>query len=442
MPRRALVPLTVLLSIAFLLGRPMEASAADRWIRCRGDGTADPVLSASSQPSTARLRVADLLPDPSERFGRSLNFKLELLDQEDFFIQEVTLPSGRNGEDRDTLIFRPNPDRYLAKGTLTLDLSKLFQSPSELKTAYETVQELPEAFDTAHDPLAVERARGEVTDLFAWARPKDRWKRLLSGISVYAAVADRPTLSNGSPLPEPILAEDRYNQTYGLKIDPSKWFVTASDRASAFAATEAYARAYGKPDVLKVVQPCSGQVDRRCLDSLSEIAGPQTYLWALLPVFELKSVDQFDFIQTGQRFLTGSFQDKTLETYTLTWDLGRAFGAATERAAAAKLIAALEKVRALEEPSIDWQRNRRIPVAPDELIYLQFSGKGGLSPTSWKVASDNCGGEEGEVFGGTSFSKGGLLAGYPLEVPMGCQFTVTLRDAVGQEDLLTCTVAP
>lgn len=442
MSTRTSPSIVVVIPLILWLNGSGPASAEGSWIHCSPTPTTvEHSSSSDSSTPSAKLEVKDLLPSPSELMGRALKFKLELLDQEDFYIEEVTLPSGRGGEERDAMVFRPNPDRYLWKTTLSLDFSKLFPSAAELKAGYEGVAAHSKWIDRSADPLSLERANGELVEYFAHARPTDRWKRFLSGISAFVAIADRPALQDGAPLPRPVLEEDDYDETYGVKVDPAKWFVDVSDWAAAYSATLAYAKAYEKPEVLRFEHPCSEQIDRRCLDGLTSLAGPRQILAAVLPVFEVKSVDQFDFVQAGKRFISTSLQDSTLETYTLTWDLGRVVSAAEDRRAALKTLAAIEKMRDPSPLSIHWSARRTIPAAPGELLYLQFESKGGLAPHVWKVSARGCGSEKSsQVFPETAFSKSGLLAGYPAAVPAGCRFTVSVRDSVGQRSHLTCEV--
>lgn len=435
------------LTIAALLTPSGSADAATDttlWIECGGDrALVQSTPEDDSAKPEATLTVEQVLPDWNERFWSGLTLKLEFLDQEDFFIEKVTLPPrAPEGEDREVEVFRPNPDRYVWKSTLSFDLGKFYRSPAQLKDAYSAVYNHRDWFKRGSDPLSTERAEGPLVDYFARARGEDRGARILSGVSGYVAIADRPRIQKGAPLPSEVFAEEEYDETYGIKIDPSKWFVTGEDWAAAYAATLAYARAYEKPEVLEIPHPCSGQVDRRCLNLRARRSSAERFLSTVLPVFEFKAVDQFDFIQLGGgSFVTSDLLDDTLETYTLTWDLSRAFGGAKERIAALGALEALKKMQPKGKPALVWAEGTRIPVTPGELLYLPFRTKGGLAPYTWSAEQKDCESGKDELLPGASLTDGGLLVGYPKKVPEGCQFTLRVRDAVGQTAALACSVA-
>lgn len=413
------------------------------WIQC----TRDTATAAAPTPKPpvagqSQLLVDDLLPGPAERWSRLLQVKGEFLDQEDFFVQQILLPSRREDEERLVKVFRANPDHYLWKSTVSLDFSRLVWSADELKTAYEAAANSSKWFDTAVDPLALERAQNDVVRYFARARPEDRFDRLLNSLTMFVAVADRPSLRNGTLLPDPINRQDEYDETYGVKIDTSRWFLSGSDWAKAYAATAAYARAFKRPSVLDFPHPCSGQVNRRCLDQATTLSGLERLLDTILPVIEFKLVDQFDFVQDGARFISTDLADDSLETYTVTWDFARVFGAAKQRAEMLAALQALEKVREKGQPAIGWREGTKIPLRAGELIYLQFESQGGLSPIQWSVNPKECGGNpDFEVLPGTSLSKStGLLSGYPSAIPEKCRFSISVADSLGQTASLACSV--
>lgn len=425
----------------------VEAAGVEpgEWVECAAAAPSSERSAPTPAGTTqAKLLVDDLLPSSAERWSRLFEVKAELIDQEDFFIQEILLPRGREGEELPTKVFSPNPDRYLWKSTVNLNFARLVRSPDELKIAYEAAANNPAWFDTGVDPLALERAGNDVVKYFARARPEDRVDRLLTSLTAFVAVADRPSLRNGLLLPGQIEREDGYDETYGIKIEPSRWFVSGTDWAKAYGATAAYARAYKQPSALSFPHPCSGQVNRRCLDHATRLSGSQRLFATILPTFEFKLVDQFDFVQDGARFISTDAADDSLETYTLTWDFGRVFGAAKQRAEMLAALQALEKVRSKGQPTISWRPAAKVPLREGELVYLQFESRGGLSPIEWSAeARENCGeASDGEVFSGISLGKTtGLLSGYPPEIPAGCRFSIRVADSLGQAARLDCHVA-
>jgi hypothetical protein len=130
---------------------------------------------------------------------------------------------------------------------------------------------------------------------------------------------------------------------------------------------------------------------------------------ALLPKLEAKTVDQFNYFEARSQFATSPFLEESIETYTLTWSLKRAFDLAavdlTFEAGARKLVyIPLMVERALGD--VAWQRT---VLSSDSAC--QVSGKA-------------------EVFPGVSIDAGRLI-GYPSSSGV-CEFALRVVDELGR----------
>lgn len=427
------------------IARPCSASGAGNGIvKCSPESKPQPIGSPGDNggggiQEGGIIKVASLLPRGAERFLGMWNLVGEIQDTPDFFAKATEIPGPSTREPRTVIELFPNPDQYLWKATLTLNPSQLFILPSELEAAYGTVLKNGRLFNTTYDPLSLEEHE---IDYFMRRRSIDRFGRLLSGFTFSAAVSERPRLEGGSPLPDPIFSRDKRVETYGLKFDPLPWFVTGSEQASAFSALGSYVKAYKQKDLAESITPlCKSQHDVRCVEEVAGLSRGRRFAIAVLPVLEYKSVDQFDFINAGGRFVFSPFFDQTIETYTATWDLKRAFKVSKERLGA---IAAIQASQDLSAPAPLIEINSKpINVAVGELVYLRFRVTGGVKDLAWSVKSTCPGATEKKALQGVFLEGDGLLSGYPEEeFTKDCRFIVSATDAVGRAAHAECTVSP
>lgn len=432
------------LSLISTLASPEYAltQANSGTLNCRSTSDSTPLMPApggGSEVSTGGvLEVGDILPQLSERLLSTLSLTGEIQDTQDFFTRTVEIAGPSNREPRTVVEFLPNPDQYLWKATLTVSPSQMFLSASDLETAYGAVAKNRKLFRTDYDPLSLV---DDELGYFSRSRRADRAGRVLSSVTFSVAVSQRPSLDGQSTLPDPVINEDRAVQTYSVKIDPLSWFVTGTEKASAYSALGAYAKAYKKSEAVETLLiPCKNQNDRDCLRELSGLSGRGRFWVAVLPVFEYKSVDQFDFVNAGGRYLFAPLVEDTIETYTVTWDLKRAFKASKERISALSAVQAAADLRS-PAPSIEPVGILRI--SRGELFYLRLRAKNGIKDLTWNVLGSTCSEAATNIpLKGITLEGDGLLSGYPENELQACEFLVSVTDAVGRSTQVICSVTP
>jgi hypothetical protein len=407
-------------------------------------------------PKPGPYRFSDIRSTFVDNFGRALKFTLEIKDTPDFLLTEFTVPDPRGGEDRTVPGFIPNPDERLTKGTAEISFSRVFSSTGDLKSLYSTVSTHKDRFDISVDPLAAE---DDPVAYFMRTRGRDWVARLVSGFTISFALSERPTPDPTADIPVPvrdrIAAADQYEEVYSVKFDPFPLFNTGSHRSEAAQALTAYATTF-KPrrDVatgLQIATLCASP-HPHCLGETSALYGSGRWLAALLPTFEYKTVDQFDFVQYGSRFLRPFFFDESLEVYTLTWDLSRVLDRQKERTATLDAIAAVEKLAAAP-PVIAPPTST--PIVAGQAVYLKLKATAGVKPLAWSVQRSDCVGasvSDGMPFPGLGLD-GAVLAGYAQLDKLSaeaaeagdhgrgsCGFEIAVEDALGRVDRLSCAI--
>jgi hypothetical protein len=430
--------------LATLVGvseKPCSADSIEKGtLRCSPDSEPQAISrpeSTGEEQKGGTLTVNNLLPTGAERFLGMWSLVGEIQDTPDFFATTTEIAGPPNREPRTIIEFFPNPDQYLWKATLTLSPSQFFLLPSDLEAAYSVVLKNSKLFDVTSDPLSLEDHKIEY---FARRRGIDRFGRALSGLTFSAAVSERPRLEGGAPLPEPIFTKDKRAETYGFKFDPLPWFVTGSEQASAYSALGAYAKAYKRKDIAESITPlCKDQNYVKCVEEVAGFSRSKRLAIALLPIFEYKSVDQFDFINVGGRFIFSPIFDQTIETYAVTWDLKRAFKISKEKLGAVAAIQASQDI-SVQAPMIEIGA-KPVNLKIGELVYLKFRANGGVKDLAWSVESTCPGVTEGSALNGVVLEGDGLLAGYPEGEIQTCRFIVSVTDAVGRVAHVGCEVS-
>jgi hypothetical protein len=383
------------------------------------------------------LKVADLLPNAFEQLASVFKLEGEIADQPDFVWVEVELPDDQGS----TFEPRVNPNRSLWKATLSADLSKLMTTPSELKTAYETAARNREWFDLSEDPVA------DVHDAlayFARARSCDFWgKRLLAGFSASFSVAEQPDELDGNNR-----ELDGHVETFSVTWDPASLLVTGSDWEAAASTLRAYAQLSGRPELLGDQSSCKTPGSKRCLRQTSGLSGGREWFAALIPKLQFKTVDQFDYIKAGGQYFSTELSDKTIETYTITWDFGRAARLKRENAAAVRFLASASDKSGLAPPAIELPlavtvEGGGVPVAPRELFYLQFETQKHGEGLRWSLMGRDCSAPTNttgmEVLPGLRLRSDGLVAGYP-EAVQPSEICVQVTDVFSRTDQVLCRI--
>ena len=381
-------------------------------------------------------KLSDIRSGGMDRLGRALKLGLEVKDTPDFLLGELTVPDRTGEGERTVPDFIPNPDEKLWKATAELKFGRLFTSTADLKSIYSSAKKHKKLFDLASDRIAGEEDK---VDFFLRRRSRDWGARLISGLTFTFAISERPAVDPMGKLPDAVRrrleTEDEHEETFSIKYDPLPLFNTGSHLSAGAAALAAYATTY-KPETLGVESLCTDPKRPSCLREVSNLASSKKWLAALLPVFEFKTVDQFDFVEFGGRFLRSLFLEESLETYSLTWDLNRVFDRKADRTAALDAVAAVEELVGsppkIESPS-------EMILLPERFLYLRLEHEGGVGKISWKIVEPSCSDDDSpksEAFPGVHLESS-VLAGYPAAVS-GCSFQIVVEDSIGNVDRLVC----
>ncbi|HVL66356.1 MAG TPA: hypothetical protein VM364_03745 [Vicinamibacterales bacterium] len=395
-------------------------------------------ICAEAQPWTSGTRAAlaaepdDVLPRLPERVLRSLQVGYQITDNTDFVVAKVP---AENGDANDDLI--RNPDQRLWKVTYGIRLADWLLSPSEIADGYATLA----AFASAYGASVRAPATWEELHRLARGRGWGVGSQLLSGLSGSVSWSRRPHISG---LDAAFQGTDETIRTWDMKFDPAPLFTSAAARKAGYAALGSYLAAFGKPHdpAWSDVDSCKMKSFSDCVEALNSRAGAglSSLLGTLLPTFEIKSLDEFDFRQVGGRFILPlpSQRESSLETYSFTWDLRRILnGRRTERAnaiAAAKAHADVQK--ALNAPGFSIpSQSLRTPVA-GEPYYARMET---LSPVGRAVWTSER--SSGEVFDGVKLAPDGVLYGTPrCDHPDGCTRTFIARVTDEAKRTAECSV--
>lgn len=377
-----------------------------------------------------------LLPGGKSRFWRSLTFSFSTLDQPDnvFIGESEENPSG----------FLRNPDQSLSKLDFTLKPGQWFRKSSDFSAAYALGKSPATAglIDFSTDPLAdfqntAERLedRGvSKLEFLAWAGKGGTWKRLASAITFTMANSERSRLVGTSVLPPDIQDRDDEATTFSFKLDPKQLIRFPGQLSAAYTALEAHT-AISSSNRSGLTNPgasCeTGENSAnvvRCLEQLSDIQVSGRWLAGLLPEIEIKTTDEFDFVKVGGNFIGSQFLEDSLETVTVTWNLGAALDTANHRREAIKAIAlhrTLVKRDTMRNDELSLVVTPPHKIKEGTLLYMPLIAKykksEDLPKGSWKA--------KGVQMLNLKLSGDGILSGYP---PAGdWEIVITFKDTYG-----------
>jgi hypothetical protein len=404
-------------------------------------------LRSTIKESSSKLAASDLLPSRRQRLFSMLKLEAEILDQPDYIWKtddddddqpdlRVATSAADDSEPRATR----NPDQWLWKATLTLDLSKFMLSSSAFKDAFNTMRENPEWFNLDDDPLANEP---DPLTYLARARPADCWgSRLLAGFSASVSVARRPEETDDMPT-----EDDPTIKTFSLSWDPASLLVKGTDWEAAAAALQSYAEVYDRPETLLGLSACGTPPRRECVLKASGLSRGWRVFLALVPKLQVKSVDQFDYVKAGRNIFLDTLSDKTIETYTLTWDFSRAAQVTAERNAALRFHRLSATAAPAPAPEIRLPRAITssaggLPLTAGQLFYIQLETRQPGQKLKWAVvegrtARSQVQSDQGSP--GLHLRGDGLLAGYPQDIREG-SFDIEVTDAFSRTDSIRCTI--
>ena len=311
----------------------------------------------------------------------------------------------------------------LAKLELTVKPGQIFRSTAELGQAYDlALADLTKGFvDRLSDPLRDTPSRKKLDEL-AWAGRHGVGKRLLAALEATVGYNERSPFAGPTLLDEEIRGEDDTEFVVSVSLDLDALVIFPEEVGEAYEVLEKHTRLDPENEAgLDVFEnlDCSGKNPIKCLREKSGIGVRGRWLAGLLPKITFETVDQFDFIlAAGQPF---PLNEDSLESVTVTWDLGSALDSAKHRRAAIKALGSHRKLAARDdrrnlEPIIKIDRVRvpygfPVPVQL-ESVYRGEPEQGGRSPSGveWHLLGIVADGEMADpVTSGIKVQKTGQL---------------------------------
>lgn len=331
-----------------------------------------PVAESTSVPSTKEgddwLELDTvLLPGRKSRFFRSLSFSASLVDQENCIEDKSSadpsplaalgicseLESG-SGEVR---TFRLNPDDHLLGFEGTITPGDWFRNADDFTKAYSLAKTYDKYVNVEVDPLKGMNRRREKLHFLTWGRGK----RLALSLSGTVKYAERKSVVDGARLPRQMLRDEHFEDTYSVEFEPNRLLFYPGDLATAYKALLAHTKLSSDNTSGLDVKQCTtkdGKVDcvaaacrdsapgdlLDCLKTLSDRPVSPRWLSALLPKIKYEDKDQFDFLLNGGNFVPLAFLEDSIQTWTVSWDLGAALDTAHHRREALTAIATHQKL--------------------------------------------------------------------------------------------------
>jgi hypothetical protein len=203
--------------------------------------------------------------------------------------------------------FIPNPQDNLHQHTITWKFAELF--PDRLtvfKRGSDYLKKNPEAAGTEGD-RELARVICDDDPLITCMTKGGNWfKRAWMGTTISASLAQR-SLVQQQILVEPTFAK-KYQFTYGFTFDPAKIFPSVSSYRAMLDEVSRVDKGMaliGARDILKKEKPWQ-------------------HRWSVIfPKVDFKILTQFDFVKLGGVLVEAPFPERTLNTWTFTWDLTR-----------------------------------------------------------------------------------------------------------------------
>jgi hypothetical protein len=261
-----------------------------------------------------------------------------------------------------------NPERYLNQHTVNFQLSELFPNTSNLAAVvaaiYTASQNSDQKAGIAADPktLRLDKLCGNSakrTQFQCLASGGNFWQRLLSAVTGSVAWSERDEAQQGV-IVNNFTPTQHYGPAGEIDFDPASLFINASAWKTVLASLKGIpldpAFFTGGANKLGDAAPCftkdpkNSFPDEYCVKifarprfSASKPQGGWTVFGAgLIPKFQFKVVDQFDFIKNGGVLVPQAGLQRSLKNYSFIWDLRRVVPSTSDR------IAMLASYRSLD----------------------------------------------------------------------------------------------
>jgi hypothetical protein len=223
------------------------------------------------------------------------------------------------------------------------------------------------------------------------------WERLMAGLSGNASLAQRDEVQQGielTGLPTSI----SYGPGGEIDFDPSSLFITGTNWQSVLTALKGVKLDVQGNDVQGAEADCfvdNPGIKRpnfTAYDCAKEFAAPRLdprdksrtgmlIAAELIPKFQFKVTDQFDFIKNGGVLVAEPGLQRSLKNYTFTWDLRHVIPSTSDRVAAFKAFKALQTKQPPGPTEVVKQ--------PKVCVTISDTGRGYV-PVETEFTTDHC----------------------------------------------------
>ena len=290
-----------------------------------------------------KSKVESLEPSPGGRFWRAWQYQYQFSEQPAF--TAVLL----NGSTQ----IVANPEKYLNQHTFTFQFSELFPNTSNLASVLEALYAVEPDVNKATKTVRLDNqlCHGK-SPIECLVSGGNVWERLLSAATVNFSLSERDEVQQGVLLTS-FPSSQHYGPAGEVDFDPASLFVTGTNWQTAVASLKGIrldtgqffgddeASCFVKPKdptakTLSTYKGCVKEFARPRLAASME-QGVWTRIGAvLIPKFQFKATSQFDYLKNGGVLISEPGLQKSLKSYTFTWDLKRVFPSTADRIAAAK----------------------------------------------------------------------------------------------------------
>jgi hypothetical protein len=332
-------------------------------LRCtansQGTDTApDPHASAAADHATVVCigpkQVRSLEPPIELRWFRASQIEYQLSEQPAFVVADL---SGQSQ-------VIANPQKYLSQYTFPFLGSELVPNASNLASIVAVLYNSdPSNGDASNTDISKKKilrldkrlCKKPSSVLDCLVSGSNFWERLMAGVSGNASLAQRDEVQQGielTGLPTSI----SYGPGGEIDFDPSSLFITGSNWQSVLTALKGVKLDVQGKDVYGKEADCfvnNSSSNFTAYDCVKEFAAPRLnpqyksrtgmlIAAELIPKFQFKVTDQFDFIKNGGVLVAEPGLQRSLKNYTFTWDLRHVIPSTSDRVAAFKAFKALQ----------------------------------------------------------------------------------------------------
>jgi hypothetical protein len=375
--------MTALVCLLCSRGNAQDSTSAASAPDCKNGATVHCIdQSGISNFVIDKEAVRSFEPSILERLGRTWQYQYQFSEQPAFVVATVSGSSQ----------IIPNPEAYLQQHEMIFQLSELFPNVSNAPNA-PGLPSIVAAIQTgiASNPenknkvirlgqLCVGQRVGQ-PGIRCLASGGRLWERFISGVSGNGSLSERDEVQQG------LVTVQSFSQHYGpageIDFDPSPLFITGTNWKNAVAALKGItfdanvfeentdeARCFmkDKADPLPL---------ETCIAKFASSRGASAAA-SLVPKFQFKVADQYDYLKNGGVLIPVPGLQRSLKSYTFTWDLRHLISSTADR------LAVLAAYRSYSSPPAS------DAVSQKQICVTISGGNRGYVPVADGFAVDSC----------------------------------------------------